>query len=419
MSWNHTCSTVVFPSANMKRLQPNDLCRNFKMILAFGSFCTILVFVGLRDTSDGVTEEQRSVPKTRQGDLAFEARSSSRIDLGVGINDNNTSYVGLLTGGNYTQIRKQYSMSPKERVINSPVTVAARNTVTTNLKHYRSNMAVGSTLNTVVVFSVPPKCGSRTLLLVVNALKEDKNDSFGEIRTLVDFKIVEKGSIQQKINYINRAITETRLPAFLYTHAFYMPYGHDETGHGTDRVVIRISIIRDPFERKLSHYYYSRFRDSEPETKEELVWRNSMKSIRQESYDDCVRLRRSECVAELFSVRLITQFCGYERGCRKANRFALERAKENVRNRFLIVGIMEEYEDFIRLLEKLLPDMFAGSIDKYKRIMESERESSMKTTHKIKPNNSTIAKVKNMMKFDYELYHFIKERFHEQKKMYL
>ena len=45
---------------------------------------------------------------------------------------------------------------------------------------------------------------------------------------------------------------------------------------------------------------------------------------------------------------------------RSPTRKALQRAKENV-DKYLVVGILEEYDDFIKVLEKLLPNFFQGA----------------------------------------------------------
>lgn len=47
------------------------------------------------------------------------------------------------------------------------------------------------------------------------------------------------------------------------------------------------------------------------------------------------------------------------------SRWALERAKMNV-EKYLVVGILEEYDDFIKVLEKLLPNFFKGAYNQSK-----------------------------------------------------
>lgn len=47
------------------------------------------------------------------------------------------------------------------------------------------------------------------------------------------------------------------------------------------------------------------------------------------------------------------------------SRWALERAKKNV-EKYAVVGILEEYDDFIKVLEKLLPNFFKGAYQESK-----------------------------------------------------
>lgn len=47
--------------------------------------------------------------------------------------------------------------------------------------------------------------------------------------------------------------------------------------------------------------------------------------------------------------------------------FALTEAKKNL-DKYMIVGIMEEYEDTVRVLEKLMPSVFGGGAAIYKKI---------------------------------------------------
>ena len=46
--------------------------------------------------------------------------------------------------------------------------------------------------------------------------------------------------------------------------------------------------------------------------------------------------------------------------------WALERAKQNVMENYLLVGILEELEDVLLLLERLLPHFFSGVLNIYK-----------------------------------------------------
>jgi len=48
------------------------------------------------------------------------------------------------------------------------------------------------------------------------------------------------------------------------------------------------------------------------------------------------------------------------------SRWALEKAKANLVNEYLLVGLTEELEDFVMILEAVLPRFFKGATELYK-----------------------------------------------------
>lgn len=58
--------------------------------------------------------------------------------------------------------------------------------------------------------------------------------------------------------------------------------------------------------------------------------------------------------------------------CRNTgSRWALEQAKYNLINEYLLVGVTEELEDFVLILEAALPRFFKGAMELYKTGEES------------------------------------------------
>jgi len=45
--------------------------------------------------------------------------------------------------------------------------------------------------------------------------------------------------------------------------------------------------------------------------------------------------------------------------------WALQMAKINLANQYLVVGLTEEMEDFVAVLESVMPRYFAGALDLY------------------------------------------------------
>lgn len=73
--------------------------------------------------------------------------------------------------------------------------------------------------------------------------------------------------------------------------------------------------------------------------------------------------------------------------CRNVgSRWALEQAKYNLVNEYLLVGVTEELEDFIMMLEAALPRFFRGATELYRTgtlsIFKNYRNSSTTTTKK-------------------------------------
>ncbi|KAL0623533.1 Uronyl 2-sulfotransferase [Plecturocebus cupreus] len=81
--------------------------------------------------------------------------------------------------------------------------------------------------------------------------------------------------------------------------------------------------------------------------------------------NECILENYPECSnPRLFYI--IPYFCGQHPRCREPGEWALERAKLNVNENFLLVGILEELEDVLLLLERFLPHYFKGVLSIYK-----------------------------------------------------
>ena len=78
---------------------------------------------------------------------------------------------------------------------------------------------------------------------------------------------------------------------------------------------------------------------------------------------------------------LIPFFCGSSKVCQKRNDEALEIAKQNVRNKYTIVGIMEDFPTTMKALESLIPRFFMGANVLYDKANQALHEHS-KTAHR-------------------------------------
>ena len=77
-------------------------------------------------------------------------------------------------------------------------------------------------------------------------------------------------------------------------------------------------------------------------------------------------------IAGLLNVMFLQSFyCGYAKFCKDPNSLAaISLAKTNVETWFAVVGIMEEMELSLRVMEREVPEVFTGMLDTYKEDQE-------------------------------------------------
>lgn len=92
------------------------------------------------------------------------------------------------------------------------------------------------------------------------------------------------------------------------------------------------------------------------------------------------------------------------------NPWALEQAKYNLVNHYLVVGVTEEMLDFISILEATLPRLFKGATEYY---LNSNKSHLRQTSSKIEPSFTTIERIQEskIWKMENELYEFALEQF--------
>lgn len=265
--------------------------------------------------------------------------------------------------------------------------------------------------DTLLMFNALPKCGSRTLLTLVKM-----NDGYSEGRITVNSNLTNipretvfnEESAKNFLSKNLRNIPVTK-PSFVYTHARFV----DLSEH-IGRPVKYISVIREPFSRLVSGYYYRRHRDKTDLTDKEKQWRSTLTDLSIETYDQCVRLNRSECTGKFTAMSTIAHFCGSNPKCSTNVTWALQKAKWNVVHYFDVVGIMEDYTSFVEVAECMFPSLLNGARQKYRGLQK--QTANMKTQGKVYPSNETRRLMTEKLQPDNDFYNFVKYRFYEQKR---
>lgn len=134
-----------------------------------------------------------------------------------------------------------------------------------------------------------------------------------------------------------------------------------------------------------------------------------------QTFDECVEKNIDDCDPNHMWLQ-IPFLCGHAANCWKpGNKWALNEAKRNLVNNYLLVGVTDEIGDFISILELTLPRLFKGATDHYKT---SNKSHLRQTIQKDVPSEKTIRKIQNssVWQMENELYEFALEHFHFIKK---
>ncbi|XP_061609181.1 uronyl 2-sulfotransferase a [Phyllopteryx taeniolatus] len=256
-----------------------------------------------------------------------------------------------------------------------------------------------------VVYNRVGKCGSRTVVILLRLLAEKHQFN------LISSDIHNKTRLT-KHEQVDLMKNITNIPQpFLYTrHVHFLNFTRFKIEEP-----VYINIIRDPINRFLSNYFFRRFGDWRGE-QNHLIRTPQMKD--DERYLDinvCILENYPECSnPRVFYI--IPYFCGQHPKCREPGPWALDRAKQNVLENYLLVGILEELEDVLLLLERLLPHYFTGVLDIYKSPDHRKMGNLTGTVRKHTPTLEALQVLYHRMRYEYEFYNFVRDQFHLMKK---
>jgi len=255
----------------------------------------------------------------------------------------------------------------------------------------------------IVIYNRVPKTGSTSVAGIAYDLC--RRNKFN----VLHFNITKNNhvlSISDQMRFVNNITTWTeKKPAFYHGHLAYIELSRFDL----QPKPIYINIIREPLDRLVSYYYFVRHGDDfRPHLKRR-------KSGNKETFDECVAKENSDCDPTNLWVQ-IPFFCGHVAECWvPGSQWALEMAKYNLVQNYLLVGVTEELGDFVAVLEAILPRFFGGATELY----NSGRKSHLrKTFNKQSPSEDTISRIQDspIWKMEQDFYEFAKEHFHFVKK---
>ncbi|XP_032814886.1 heparan sulfate 2-O-sulfotransferase 1 [Petromyzon marinus] len=250
----------------------------------------------------------------------------------------------------------------------------------------------------IVLYNRVPKTGSTSFTNIAYDLCARNKYHVLHINTSRNNPVM---SLQDQARFVkNVTVWKEMKPGFYHGHLAFV----DFSKFGAYRKPIYVNVVRDPIERLVSYYYFLRFGDN---------YRPSLRRRKQgdkKTFDECVQEKGVDCAPEKLWLQ-IPFFCGHSAECwTVGSRWALEQAKLNLVNEYLLVGVTEELEDFILILEAVLPRFFKGATELFKKGTKSHLR---KTAEKKAPSADTVHTLQQseVWKLEHEFYEFALEQF--------
>lgn len=267
----------------------------------------------------------------------------------------------------------------------------------------------------ILFFNRVPKVGSQTAMELMKTLSVKNNFHYHKDRTQKVETIKLTYNEEQKLaTFVN----SFRAPATYVKHVCYANFTRFNLPDP-----IYINLVRDPVERVISWYYYVRAPWYFVERKRafpDLPLPNP--NWLRKDFETCVRTNDPECryiqgaKKDGFGDhrRQTMFFCGHTDDCTGFNtEIAMRKAKENVEKHYAVVGLLEDLNKTLTVLEHYVPRFFKGALDTYYK--------EHKTFSKINRNTykpSVPEEVKDIVRANFtrelEFYDFCKQRLHKQ-----
>eukprot|EP00500_Bicosoecida_sp_ms1_P005762 CAMPEP_0203816020 /NCGR_PEP_ID=MMETSP0115-20131106/14296_1 /ASSEMBLY_ACC=CAM_ASM_000227 /TAXON_ID=33651 /ORGANISM="Bicosoecid sp, Strain ms1" /LENGTH=432 /DNA_ID=CAMNT_0050724917 /DNA_START=133 /DNA_END=1431 /DNA_ORIENTATION=- len=280
----------------------------------------------------------------------------------------------------------------------------------------------------MVVFNRLPKCGSATVMRVLHSLphpswyRETSDDAHNHRRysesalvRQVETKFVEprrsaRGDAQRPFG-------------FFQSHQFFTDYSTLYDGS-----VATINVVRHPVDRCVSEYYWIISKMFDRST----VGEYALKDVNQCARDGCFDASGSRVIEtpyfdasvpgpdgqrwmkqlmlEVCNNYLVRWFCGHADVCMDpSSDEALHRAEDNIRNRHVSVGVMEDFTTTFQVFDWLLPAVFGGASATWTTQSWHEHNASY-----VAPNAETLELLTRLNKADLRLYEAIRHRLRAQ-----
>jgi len=264
----------------------------------------------------------------------------------------------------------------------------------------------------LLFFNRVPKVGSQTTMELLKSLSIKNDFHYHKDRTQ---KVETIKLTYSEEKWLTQLVSFFSPPSAYVKHVCFVNF----TQFDLD-MPIYVNMVRDPVERVISWYYYVRAPWYFVERKRafpDLPLPNP--NWLKKDFESCVRRGDKECQYKEGDERddfgqLTEFFCGQDDDCTGLNtEIALRKAKENVEKHYAVVGVLEELNKTLTVLEHYVPRFFKGAKDVYWNEINVFSRIN-RNIYKPPVAEETKNIVRKNFTREIEFFEFCKQRLHKQ-----
>lgn len=253
-----------------------------------------------------------------------------------------------------------------------------------------------------------PKSGSSTMNNLLRELAKKNGFKFIKVEPAQipnDRFDLEKPLVK----FVQETKTE---PFFLLKHHFNFNF----TRHGL-RQPTYVNVVRDPTDWFVSQYYFRRYGWARDEKARQTF--QGSEEDKERTVDECIQLKKPECLNPTY--KYIQYICGNHPGCKTNDvtdamkEKATAMAKSQAMRSFFAIGVLEQFEDSLKMFETILPNFYFGVSQIWKSdFLQSKRNSTKTRNRRDLSNDGRNFMMMGPLKWESDLYFFIRAMFNEK-----
>ncbi|KAG0715367.1 Heparan sulfate 2-O-sulfotransferase pipe [Chionoecetes opilio] len=261
----------------------------------------------------------------------------------------------------------------------------------------------------VLFFNRVPKSGSEMLVLLLQWLQA--RNGFRHVRlknTVKRYLTLDQQAAL--VEEIGERVQESLEPRLSFDrHVYFTNF----TLYGF-KMPLYLNLVRDPVEKVASRFYYARVTPRPGAPTPPGFTRPPLP--RYTSLEECMHHQDPQCTFQpgLSYDLTIPYFCGHQDFCRELNNeAALNVAKRQVDAWYPVVGVLEEVNATLAVLQHHLPHYFAGVLDLYHNELLAAPHYN-KNLQRPPASPEVAAALRTNLSLEYDFYNYLKQRLYRQ-----